>query len=151
LTLHLLPAFNLALATKAGNIGASIGGKKFYDSKARKSVATDLKNVPSYWANSWTPDNQNAKFPRYDDPYIGVESDYWAVNGTTIRVNDMQISYAAPKNIVRYIGLSNVRFILTGNNLWVIKNPLPYKDPYQSYIYDYPTIRTISAGLNLGF
>jgi TonB-dependent starch-binding outer membrane protein SusC len=133
------------------NIGASIGGKKFYDSKARKSAPTDNKNVPAFWSNSWTPDNPGAKFPRADDPYIGVESDFWAVNGTTIRVTDMQLSYAAPKEIVRFVGLSSVRFVLTGNNLWVIKNPLPYKDPYQSYIYDYPTIRTISAGLNLGF
>lgn len=133
------------------NIAANIGGKVFYDSKARKSVPTDLKNVPAWWSNGWTPENPNASLPRIDDPYIGTESDFWAVNGTMIRVNDMTISYSAPKNIVRYVGLSSVRFVLTGNNLWVLKNPLKYKDPYQSYIYDYPTIRTISAGLNLGF
>lgn len=132
------------------NIAARIGGKAFYDSRARKSLASDLKNVPAFWANSWTVDNPNAKFPRYDDPYITTESDFWAVNGTMIRVNDMTISYSAPKELLRYTGLSSVRFVLTGNNLWVLKNPLPYKDPYQSYIYDYPTIRTISAGLNLG-
>ncbi len=68
-----------------------------------------------------------------------------------IRVNDMTISYAAPKHLFRYIGLSNVRLVLTGNNLFVLRNPLKYKDPYSNSIYDYPTLRTISAGLNLGF
>jgi hypothetical protein len=132
------------------NIAARIGGKQFYDSRARKSAATDLKNVPAFWNDSWTVENPNAKFPRYDDPTITTESDFWAVNGTMIRVNDMTISYAAPKEVIRFIGLNSLRLVLTGNNLWVLKNPLKYKDPYQSYIYDYPTIRTISAGLNLG-
>jgi TonB-linked SusC/RagA family outer membrane protein len=133
------------------NIAAKIGGKEFFDSKARRSVATDLKNVPAFWSESWTPANPDAKYPRYDDPAVAVESDYWAVNGTMIRVNDMTLSYAAPKNVANFIGLSSIRLVLTGNNLWVLKNPLKYKDPYSSYIYDYPTLRTLSAGLNLGF
>jgi TonB-dependent starch-binding outer membrane protein SusC len=133
------------------NIAARIGGKVFYDSKARKGVPTDAKNVPAWWTDGWTVDNPNSRLPRIDDPFVGTESDFWAVNGTMIRVNDMTISYAAPKEIVRFIGLNSVRFVLTGNNLWVLKNPLKYKDPYQSSIYDYPTIRTMSAGLNLGF
>lgn len=133
------------------NIAARIGGKVFYDSKARKSIPTDIKNVPAWWTDGWTPENPNSRLPRIDDPFIGTESDFWAVNGTMIRVNDMTISYAAPKNVVRYIGLNSVRFVLTGNNLFVLKNPLKYKDPYSSSIYDYPTLRTISAGLNLGF
>jgi TonB-dependent starch-binding outer membrane protein SusC len=107
--------------------------------------------IPAWWTAGWTPENPNASLPRIDDPFVGTESDFWAVNGTMIRVNDMTISYAAPKNLVRYIGLNSVRFVLTGNNLFVLKNPLKYKDPYSSSIYDYPTLRTVSAGLNLGF
>lgn len=133
------------------NIAARIGGKVFYDSKARKSIPADGKNVPAWWTEGWTVDNPNTRLPRIDDPFIGTESDFWAVNGTMIRVNDMTISYAAPKEIVRLIGLNSVRFVLTGNNLWVLKNPLKYKDPYSTSIYDYPTLRTLSAGLNLGF
>jgi TonB-linked SusC/RagA family outer membrane protein len=133
------------------NIAANIGGKKFYDSKARRSVPTDLKNVPAWWSDAWTPENPNSKLPRIDDPFVSTESDFWAVNGTMIRINDMTLSYAAPKNVANFIGLSSIKLIVTGNNLWVLKNPLKYKDPYSSYIYDYPTVRTLSAGLNLGF
>ena len=67
-----------------------------------------------------------------------------------IRVNDMTLSYTLPKNVLDRIGMSDVRILVTGNNLWVLKNPLKYKDPYSSYIFDYPTIRTISVGLSLG-
>lgn len=133
------------------NIGAVFGGKQFYDSKARRSVASETKNVPAFWNDTWSVENTDAKFPRYDDPSISIESDFWAVDGTTIRVNDMTLSYTAPKQFSRRIGLSNIRVLATANNLWVIKNPLKYKDPESSYIYDYPTLRTISMGLNLSF
>ncbi|GAB3018196.1 TonB-dependent receptor [Niabella terrae] len=133
------------------NIGADFGGKKFYDSKTRRSIPTPTKNVPAFWLDTWTEENPDAKFPRIDDPSIDIESDFWAVDGTTIRVNNMTLSYAAPKQFARRIGLSNIRVLATANNLWVIKNPLKYKDPESSYIYDYPTLRTISVGLNLSF
>ncbi|MCH5720273.1 hypothetical protein [Niabella hibiscisoli] len=133
------------------NIGANIGGKVFYDSKSRRSVATALKNVPNYWNDTWSVENPDAKFPRYDDPSISMESDFWAVDGTTIRVNDMTLSYAVPANFVKKIGIKSLRTSVAANNLWVIRNPLKYKDPDSSYIYDYPTLRNLSLGLNIGF
>jgi len=133
------------------NIGANIGGKVFYDSKSRRSVATALKNVPNYWNDTWSVENPDAKFPRYDDPSISMESDFWAVDGTTIRVNDMSLSYTIPANFVKKIGIKSLRTSFAANNLWVIRNPLKYKDPDSSYIYDYPTLRNLSLGLNIGF
>lgn len=134
------------------NIAARFGGKEFYDSKARRSKPTPQKNVPVFWNDRWSPENPNGRFPRYDDPSIdrGWESTFWAVDGTMIRVNDMTLVYTVPKRIAGKVGLSNARILATGNNLWVLKNPLKYKDPYSSYIYDYPTLRTISLGLSLG-
>ena len=132
------------------NIGAKFGGKEFYDSKARRSVATPTLNVPSFYQDTWTVENPDGNFPRYDDPSLGVQSDFWAVDGTTIRVNDMQLSYTVPNDFMKKIGLSSGRVLIAADNLWVIKNPFSFKDPQSSYIYDYPTIRTISIGLNLG-
>ena len=143
-------AFSYKALSLSTNIGARFGGKAFYDSKARDE-ATLTKNAPAFWKDHWTPENPNGKFPRFDDPstLAGWNSTFWAVDGTTIRVNDMTLSYAVPEKIIRRIGLSNARILLTGNNLWIIKSPFKYVDPYSSNIYDYPTIRTISAGLSL--
>jgi TonB-linked SusC/RagA family outer membrane protein len=134
------------------NMAAQFGGKEFYDSKARRSNPSLTKNVPVFWTDRWSPENPNGRFPRVDDPSIenGWESTFWAVNATMIRVNDMTISYKLPAHITKKAGIDNARILATGNNLWVIKNPLKYKDPYSSYIYDYPTLRTISVGLSLG-
>ncbi|WP_276483709.1 SusC/RagA family TonB-linked outer membrane protein [Paraflavitalea pollutisoli] len=135
------------------NIGAVFGGKQFYDSKARRLRPTATTNVPTFWTDRWTPENPNGKFPRHDDASIvaGWESDFWAVDGTTIRVNDMTIVYNIPEKLTKKVGMSNARILATGNNLWVLKNPLKYKDPYSNYIFDYPTLRTVSVGISMGF
>lgn len=133
------------------NIAANFGGVAYYDSKARDE-ATLTQNVPSFWKDHWSPENPNGKFPRFDDASIlaGWNSSFWAVDGTKIRVNSMTLSYAVPASIVNRFGMSSARVLLTGNNLWVIKSPFKYMDPYSSNIYDYPTVRTISVGISLG-
>nr|WP_294895674.1 TonB-dependent receptor [uncultured Pedobacter sp.] len=146
---------NLGVSYKAlslkTNIVLRIGGKEFYDNKS-KEPSTTTTNVASYWADHWTPQNPDAKFPRSDDPSVdaGWNSTFWAVDGTMCRINNMTLTYTLPKRFTSKLGLSNVRAVATGNNLWTIINPLPYKDPYSSYIYDYPTLRTISFGLSVG-
>lgn len=130
------------------NILARFGGKVFYDSRAR-SKADFTQNVPSFWRDRWTPDNPTeGKYPRGDDPLINASSDFWAVNGTTIRVNNMTLSYRLPSSIANKVGMSNTRILLTGNNLWTLVNPFSYKDPYTSNVFDYPTVRTISVGFS---
>ncbi|RKD19651.1 SusC/RagA family TonB-linked outer membrane protein [Pelobium manganitolerans] len=130
------------------NIAARFGGKVFYDSRARTKPSTTT-NVLSFWADHWSSDNTGGKFPRFDDPTINKNSDFWAVDGTTIRINNMSLAYKIPAKFAQKAGLQSARVLLTGNNLWTIVNPLPYKDPYTSSAYDYPTLRTISLGLSV--
>jgi len=131
------------------NLAARFGGKVFYDSRA-VTAASLTSNVISIWRDRWTPDNPlSGKLPRFDDPSIGVNSTFWAVNGTMIRINNMTLSYKVPDALARTLGLGGVRVLATGNNLWTLVNPLKYKDPYTSSAYDYPTIRTISVGLSV--
>jgi TonB-linked SusC/RagA family outer membrane protein len=132
------------------SINARLGGHVFYDSRAR-TAPSQTRNVLSIWTDRWTPDNTNGKYPRYDDPTIGKNSDFWEVDGTTIRINNMTLSYRIPANLANRIGMNSLRLLLTGNNLWTLVNPLPYKDPYTSSAYDYPMLRTISAGLSANF
>ena len=61
----------------------------------------------------------------------------------------MVLSYQLPKNISAKIGIPDLRFMITGTNLWNIVNPLKYKDPYTSNFGIYPTLRTISVGINV--
>lgn len=137
---------DLALST---NILARLGGKVFFDSRAR-SAPSLTRNVIPIWLDRWTPENpQDGRFPRFDDPSISRNSDFWAVDGTTIRINNLTLSYKLPSKLATKLGLTNARVLATGNNLWTLVNPFTYKDPYTSSAYDYPAIRTISMGLSL--
>ncbi len=131
------------------NINAQFGGKVFYDGRARIAPSA-TRNVSSIWKDRWTLANPNEGWlPRFDDPSLTRQSDFWAVSGTMIRINTMTLSYKAPTEFARRLGLGGARLLLTGNNLWTIVNPLPYKDPYTSSAYDYPMLRTISLGLSV--
>ncbi|MES2447413.1 MAG: SusC/RagA family TonB-linked outer membrane protein [Bacteroidota bacterium] len=137
---------NFALNT---NINARFGGQVYYDGRARIAPSA-TRNVLTLWQDRWTPENPNeGRFPRFDDPSLTRNSDFWAEDGTMIRINTMTLSYRAPATFAKKIGLSGARLLLTGNNLWTIVNPLPYKDPYTSSAYDYPMLRTISLGLSV--
>jgi len=130
------------------NLNLRVGGKSFYDSEARK-VPTTTQNAPSFWNDHWTPDNPNAKFPRADAPLARENSTFWAVSGTQSRINNMVLSYTLPKHISEKYRIPEFRAFLTGTNLWNLINPLEYKDPYTSNFANYPTLRTLSLGLNV--
>jgi TonB-dependent starch-binding outer membrane protein SusC len=129
------------------NMNLSIGGKRFYDSEARK-VPTTTQNAPAFWADHWTPENPNGKYPRADAPLARENSTFWAVNGTQSRINNAVLSYQMPKRIAAKLRIPDLRIMVTGTNLWSIVNPLKYKDPYTSNFANYPTLRTISVGVN---
>jgi TonB-linked SusC/RagA family outer membrane protein len=131
------------------NINARFGGKVFYDSRSRIAPSA-TRNIISLWQDRWTPENPTeGRYPRFDDPSLVRNSDFWAEDGTMIRINTMTLSYKAPTAFANRLGLGGARLLLTGNNLWTIVNPLPYKDPYTSSAYDYPILRTISLGLSV--
>ena len=73
--------------------------------------------------NSWTPENPNAKYPR-----LGIElrsngsahSSLYVQDGTYLRLKSAQIGYNIPKNIVNNMGAQNLRFYISGTNLFTI-------------------------------
>jgi TonB-dependent starch-binding outer membrane protein SusC len=130
------------------NLNLSVGGKRFYDTEARK-VPTTTQNAPAFWNDHWTPDNPNAEYPRADAPLAKELSTFWAVNGTQSRINNMVLSYSLPKTISARYKIPEFRAMITGTNLWSLKNPLKYKDTYTSSFANYPTLRNISLGLNV--
>lgn len=130
------------------NFNLAIGGKKFYDSEARK-VPTTTQNAPSFWADHWTPDNPGAKYPRADAPLAKENSTFWAVNGTVSHINNAILTYSVPKEISDRLRIPSFRVTLSGRNLLNIYNPFKYKDPYTGNFAEYPTLRSVALGVNM--
>lgn len=132
------------------SMNLSIGGKRFVDGEAKKTPTT-TQNAPAFWVDHWTPSNPTAKYPRFDAPLAKENSTFWVLNGTQSRISNMTLSYALPKPLSERLHIPDLRVLITGNNLWTLINPYNYKEPGTSNFADYPTLRTISVGVNASF
>jgi hypothetical protein len=139
-------------------MGASWGGWTTIDglvpgNNNASSGYSITDNRPVYWADHWTPANTNAKYPA---PYFvsdyKVTTDFWLVRATTLNITNATLSYTLPTGWTRKVGIASSRFYVVATNPLQFINPFPnhYRDMSTS-LYTYPTLRTITAGLNVGF
>lgn len=143
--------FNLGMAWKgiklSMNISMSVGGKAMWK-KADLAPPTKDVTALALWRDSWSPNNPNAAFPVIYSPLASEASTYWMRNGTTMRVNNMTLSYSLPASISSKYSIPEFRIYVSGTNLWNIINPTPYKDQASNLIADYPILRTWTFGLS---
>jgi TonB-linked SusC/RagA family outer membrane protein len=125
--------------------GTDINGfNGFRDYTANKAV---------FWADHWTPDNPNAKYPSpaWTSNYA-VTSDFWFVNSFTANIQNVNLSYTMPTKWIKVLGLASARLYGVCTNALSLYNPYP--DHYKvgtGSLYTYPTLRTFSFGLNASF
>jgi TonB-linked SusC/RagA family outer membrane protein len=99
------------------------------------TFGNDIFNVQKYWdvfryfdtnvradrlAESWTPTNQNAKYPKLDasDTWSRQFSSYWVESGTYVRLRTLQVGYNLPPAMIRWIPVARV--YLQAENLFTI-------------------------------
>ncbi len=126
-----------------------MGGQATVEGAAR-SRATTTANRPEFWADHWTPTNTNASMPA--PYYVGsydVTSEFWFRSSLSAGVRNANVSYTIPTALTNRISVSSVRLFFQATNLFNFFNPYSYKDYSGSYDA-YPTLRTLSFGLNVG-
>ncbi|MFL5739413.1 MAG: SusC/RagA family TonB-linked outer membrane protein [Flavisolibacter sp.] len=99
-------------------------------------------------------DNPNGRYPNmafYDHAY--KNSDFWTLPSFRCVIRSLSIGYSLPKEWLTRAHISNARLVLSGYNLWDLYNPYPgkYRNMYDDPNVNYPTLRTWSLGVNLGF
>jgi TonB-linked SusC/RagA family outer membrane protein len=139
--------------------------KQFY---VFRNFSTNV--VSDLLANSWTPTNQDAKYPRLDvnDTYSYALSSYYVEDGSYIRMRSLQIGYTIPSN-TRFLGsLTGTRVFLQGENLFTRTNypgldpalPAQFVERAAGDVRDqfrgidqgtYPSNRVFSIGLTTSF
>lgn len=117
--------------------------------------------------NFYHGSNTDAEFPRADNDY-GVwngemnraSSELWRINKTYARLKNLCLTYNLKPRVLKNVTwLSAASISLTGTNLITICPSLKYADPETGPINDtstvqttaYPTTRTFSVMVNLGF
>lgn len=106
-----------------------------------------------YYNNRWTPENQQAKYPRaYSAPTNnnGQTSDFWFINSSYLRLKTASLGYTIPANISAKVKMKNLRIYVTGQNL-VTFGKLKFTDPETTGEQGYPIQKTILVGFNTTF
>ena len=145
-------------------------GNKIFDAQKEFYVFQDFStNVrKDLLANSWTPTNLNAKYPRLDvhDNYSHAVSSIYVEDGSYVRLRNVQLGYTLPSNMAQW--LAGTRVYVEGENLFTKTNydgldpALPAANVYGAAgdIRDqyrgvdrgsYPTNKLISIGLSTTF
>ena len=153
-------------------LSAQWGGYRCIDSQALKSGSgvgdLEFTNMPSFWnvdnmysyqdvydaqGNLVVAENRDGWLPNLQYQSVNaIESSFWRVSDTRIRLSRLTLAYTIPTNWVKKIGLQGARINFTGQNLLNFCNPYPdnFMDPMWSY-GSYPTLRKFTVGVNLTF
>ncbi|MBX0292320.1 TonB-dependent receptor [Hymenobacter sp. HSC-4F20] len=158
--------FNLTLGYKNFDLAALFQGVQ----------GNDIYNVTRYWTDRmddngnfradirpWTPSNPSTTTPR---PLLGggqnalMITDRWLENGAYLRLKNLQVSYSLPKTVTEKLtGVGSVRFTLTAQNLLTFTKYTGYDPEIVGAGSlargvdegNYPNVRTITGGLQVGF
>lgn len=108
-------------------------------------------NQPTFWLDRWQKPGDITTVPRYSSAstiYSAYSSsDAVFGNASLLRLRNVNLSYAFPKQIAERLKTDNLRVYLQGQNLWWTSK--------QKYVYDpetgtaMPPLRVITAGINV--
>lgn len=106
--------------------------------------------------NYWTPQNTAARFPRplKFDFRNGVTSDRTVIDGSYVRVKNIQIGYSIPPALTNKVKINKVRFYVSGTNLITFSklnewNLDPEVEPGVAVYYPQTSLYTV--GVNVHF
>jgi TonB-linked SusC/RagA family outer membrane protein len=110
--------------------------------------------------NSWTPERRGAYFPRIK-PYaaedghleLGIPQTRYLIDASYLRIKNISLGYNIPKKISNVLGIENLKFYVSGENLVTFSDLTDYDiDPeVLSGGGNYPLSKTYSVGLNVQF
>lgn len=104
--------------------------------------------------NIWTTPGQVTNIPAYGEErqYAGDDTSYLE-DASFVRLKNLTLSYALPRNLVSKWGLSNLEFHFTGRNLLTFTDFTGYDpEPQSNYVqFQYPNTRQYELGVEVSF
>ena len=154
--------FGLNLNTAYKNFDLSMtftgaaGVSRLINREVTGYFAGDDSHPATVWLDAWTPENKNATMPRvaYDETSNNYNaSTFWVQNSSYLRMKNLQFGYSLPKNVIKSVGIENVRFYYSVENLFTIHNMLVSVDPEigSERASSFPLTQTHAFGVNITF
>lgn len=133
--------------------GAAISNLNVYGFMTVANLNNGSNSAYEYYNNRWTPDHQDAKYPRADpapSSTASVTSDFWLKNSSYLRLKTISLGYTVPARISSKLRMKNVRVYVTGQNLLTFSQ-IKFTDPETTGEQGYPIQKVILGGFNITF
>ncbi|MBB2149868.1 SusC/RagA family TonB-linked outer membrane protein [Pedobacter gandavensis] len=148
-------SFDLSVLTYGvGNVQTYFSGEAAYPFYNGAGVKTA-------WRDRWTPENPdpNAAFPRILETSAGKHnynetSSFWLFDASYFRIRAITLGYTFDKELIKKVGMSNLRIYGSANNPFTFMADKRLKDfdpEMASGRAGYPGIKTWSIGLSAAF
>ena len=116
----------------------------------------------AYWPRLRTYMSNSASKP------MGVKNDRFLQNAAYMRLKSLTLDYSLPKKLLGGSVISNVRFYLTGENLWTVSGLTKHTTNFDPEViepgdgdikstsnsedgYSYPMLKNYTVGVNITF
>lgn len=155
-------SFNLRANYKNVELSAMFQGVQDIDMYPQLNLAFPFYNgagITKEWIDgAWTPQNTGAKLPRLTES-TGLTTNYvpstfWLQDASYLRMKNIQLSYNIPQNVLKSLKISNAKVFVNGQNLLTFSNYTkfdPEKTITKTNLYEYPSVKIYSAGINVTF
>ncbi len=152
---------NTSLQYKGFNLSLFFQGTANSNINIRQFMTVPFENNGSntayeYFDNRWTPDRQNARYPRSTpSPYANNTqgSDFWMADTDYLRLKTATLGYKLPGSITEKLNIASIGFHLTGQNLLTFSS-LDHIDPelgYDDRENSYPVMKSWAFGMDISF
>ncbi len=150
---------NLSANYKNFDFSASFQGAADFNSYAYLGAFGLGSNaIEERVVNAFREGNENAIYPRtyFNDPPNNTRtSTFWMIDGSYVKLRNVEIGYTLPKEVLDKLGLSTLRFFVSGNNLLTISK-YDFFDPERpsqgdANVLYYPQLSRVNFGFNVNF
>ncbi len=140
----------------------------FFQGLCGNLVQNNVKQFTDFWAVAETGMNKGVRLldafdpvsnPNSDIPMISYSNDndegrlstYYLEPGSYLKLRNLQVGYSLPKSAVQKIKFDNIRFYVSGQNLFTVKSrKFTGLDPENPNLA-YPISTSVTIGLNVQF
>ncbi len=155
-------SFNLAVGYKGIDLTALFQGVGTVYTYPQHNISYPFYNGAGFtkeWeTESWTSTNTNAYLPILTTSTGNTlnfdNSTFWLRNAAYLRLKNLQLSYTFPEQISKKLAMKRLKMFANGQNLFTfseMKDFDPEKSMKNDNIFEYPSLKIYTIGLNVTF
>lgn len=134
---------------------SGVTGNKIYNNDRTNIENPDylFDNISVDLLNEWRTPGQITNIPRADQP-IETETTRFVEDGRFLRLRNVTLSYELPKSLISSLKISSIKVFVQGQNLKTWTKFRGFDPEITDGVLtgaQYPALKTVTAGLSIGF